>query len=113
MDSLFAFAMGQIHKNDRSKVFDWIKAARLIRLRLPKVASAGLAGDWEYTSGEIYRDGAPIPADETYTYLSSNWALPELDIDGEVIDCWVWRDETTWDAHTYWPPEALEELRSS
>jgi hypothetical protein len=107
MDSLTAFAFGQAHRNDPARVFDWDRAAALIREREPREASAGLGGDWEWTGGSIWRDGAPVPRDETYTYLSSTWATPELDLDGEVIDCWVWRDGSGWDSDTYWPDSAL------
>jgi hypothetical protein len=89
----------------------WDRAAELIRDRKPTLASAGLAGDWEYTGGEIWRDGKPVPADETYTYLSSNWAMPEIDLDGHRFDCWRWQTETPgWDASTYWPDSALAVL---
>lgn len=88
-------------------VFDWVKAAQLIKERHPKVAAAGLARDWEYTGGSIWRDGRPVPQDDTYTYLASTWATPELDMDGDIVDCYVMEDATSWDEHTYWPEEAL------
>lgn len=89
-------------------VFDWHKAARLIRERNAKVASAGLSGDWEYTGGSIFEDGKPVPKDKTYTYLSSTCATPELDIDGETIPCFVVEpDANGWNFATYWPDSAL------
>ncbi len=57
MDTLSAFAMGQANLGRPHKVFDWKKAAEIIRDEKPNRASAGLAGDWEYTGGDIYRDG--------------------------------------------------------
>lgn len=69
----------------RQMVFDWHKAARLIRERKPGRAGAGLHADWEWTGGDIYRDGAPVPRGETYTYLSSNHCTPEIEIDGELL----------------------------
>lgn len=118
MDTATAFALGAAHRNSPSRVFDWIKAATLIRESLEKYpnveASAGLAGDWEYTGGEIFRNGKPVPEKDTYTYLCSTWATPELCIDGQYLDCWVWeKDSPGWDAETYWPQEALEIIHES
>lgn len=105
MDTLRAFSMGMAHRDSRPRVFDWAKAARLIRERGAQTAYAGLAGDFEYTGGFIWKDGARVSRDDTYTYLSSTWAIPVLVLDdGEEIECWVWRDESPdWDAETYWP----------
>ena len=89
-------------------VFDWEKAAPLIKERDAKNASAGLSGDWEYTGGPILRDGKPVPKEEACVYLASTWATPELEIDGETIDCYRMESATPdWDAHTYWPKTAL------
>ncbi len=108
MDSMKAFAMGDANRGKEQMVFDWEKAARLILERQPVEASAGLASDWEYTSGDIWRDGKPVPASETYTYLASTWALPQLDMDGEIIACVRMASETPgWDSKTYWPDEAM------
>ena len=110
MDSFAAFAMGRTATamNSPHRVFDWHKAAELIRKRKPLIASAGLRDDWEYTGGEIYRDGKPVPKGESYTYLASNWAIPELDMDGEIVECFVMLDDSPgWGSHTYWPKTAL------
>ncbi len=110
MNTAAAFAMGEANRNEPVKVFDWDKAARLIKERQPTEASAGLSGDWEYTGGSIYSGGKPDL--ESYTYLASTWATPELDLDGEVIDCWVWaKDMPDWDSKTKWPASALELLK--
>lgn len=108
MDTQLAFLMGKMARNEPSMVFDWIEAAKLIRDHQPRVASAGLAGDWEWTGGTIYENGAPVLAEDTYTYLASTWATPELSLDGDCIDCWVYASETPgWDASTYWPDIAV------
>jgi hypothetical protein len=99
--------MGEANRNNPSRVFDWNRAAELIRDHKPACASAGLAGDWEYTGGAIWRDGAPVSADDTYTFLASTWATPELDLDGDVQDCWRWQDGSDWNSGTYWPESAL------
>lgn len=111
MNSTQAFIMGQMNKGKELMVFDWIKAAQIIKERKARNAAAGLSQDWEYTGGDILRDGKVIPKGETYTYLASIWAVPELEIDGEIIPCYKMQSEVNgWGADTYWPPEALEEL---
>lgn len=112
MDTLTAFARGQAAQGNRARVFDWDKAAAIIVNGGVQSAAAGLEDDWEYTGGDILRDGQPVPADDTYTYLASTWAMPQLLIHGEAcVPCWTWEDETDWDSHTYWPDSALAILR--
>lgn len=106
MDSMQAFAMAQATRGQRLRVFDWDRAARRIREVKPRDASAGLSGDWEYTGGPIWTGDGPVAAEDTYVYLASTWAVPELDLDGTIEDCWRWKDETDWDANTYWPESA-------
>ena len=114
MDSLTAYAIGQANRCKESMVFDWEKAARLIKERCAKTASAGLAGDWEYTGGEILADGKPVPKDDACVYLASTWATPQLEVDGDIVDCYRMASETPgWDSDTYWPPEALAILSSN
>lgn len=107
MDSFAAFAMGEANRGKELMVFDWDKAARLIAKSKPQSVSAGLAGDWEWTGGSIYEDGKPVPSSETYTYLASTWATPEINIDGEVQDCFRMVSESPgWGSGTYWPESA-------
>lgn len=106
-----AFLRGQAAQGQPQRVFDWDKAARIIRERGAMSASAGLIEDWGHTGGAILRDGKPIPKEDTYTYLSSNWATPVLEIDGEEIPCWRYeRDTDEWNAETFWPESALKIL---
>lgn len=110
MNSLQAFANGEAARaaGNEAKVFDWDEAARRIVKSGAKNASAGLGEDWEWTGGEILRDGKPVPKNETYTYLASIWATPEIELDGECSDCFRLVSETDgWDADTYWPDSAL------
>lgn len=87
------------------KQFDWDKAARIIAERKPKTARAGLAEDWGCTSGRIWEDGKPVPEDDTYVYLSSNWATPILVLDDdEEIVCM----KSGEDSGEYWPDSAKE-----
>ena len=107
MDTMSAFLRGEASRNQPLMVFDWHKAAQLIAERRPERASAGLAGDWEWTGGPIYENGAPIPREMTYVYLASTWATPELDMDGETVDCYRMQGDTPgWDSETYWPDDA-------
>lgn len=111
MDTFSAFARGMADQGKELMVFDWEHAARIIKERNARVASAGLRDDWEYTGGAILKDGRPVPREDTYVYLASNWAVPELEIDGERIACYRMQSETPgWDSGTYWPPEAVEVL---
>jgi hypothetical protein len=108
MDSIEAFNRAMAAAHCEQKVFDWEKAARLIKERGTQHAEAGLAGDWEWTGGTILSNGIPVLKEETYTYLSSNHATPLLILDGEELDCFRLKSQTPgWDAQTYWPPEAL------
>ena len=108
MDTMSAFVRGEANRGKESMVFDWNRAAQIIKERGAKEASAGLSSDWEYTGGSILTDGKPTPKDDTYVFLASTWATPELEIDGETIDCYVMQSATPgWDAGTYWPESAL------
>lgn len=74
MDSMSAFVMGEANRNKELMVFDWEKAAKIIKEKGAKEASAGLRDDWDWTGGDILRDGKPVPEEETHVYLASTWA---------------------------------------
>jgi hypothetical protein len=113
MDTFSAMLLAQASRGNEMKVFDWAKAARRIKEVKPLRAEAGLSGDWEYTGGIIYQNGAPIPKDQTYTYLASTWATPQLEMDGETESCYVMMSQANgWDESTYWPQEALDILNN-
>lgn len=106
MNSLAAFAMGEMNRHREQMVFDWDKAAEIIRNTGATYAAAGLSGDWEYTGDTIYKDGKPIKKCDTF--LASTWATPELLVNGEYIDCYRMKSETPgWDSDTKWPASAL------
>jgi len=110
MLTMLAMAIAQSTPKGNEKVFDWHKAAQIIRDRKPTTAEAGLSGDWEWTGGCIYRDGKPVleDGDDDYTYLASNWCKAELSVGGELIDCWIPQSEQpSWKARTRWPESAL------
>lgn len=109
MDTFKAFILGEANRGKELMVFDWNKAAEIIKDRKPKVASAGLCGDWEYTGGIIYEDGKIVT--DSYTYLASTWAIPELDVDGETISCYKMQHEVPrWGSDTKWPVSARKIL---
>lgn len=106
MNSLAAMEIGKANRGKELMVFDWDKAARLIRERGATEAQAGLESDWEWTGGTIFDDGKPDT--NSYTYLASTWATPQLEIDNDIVDCFRMRSDTEeWDAHTKWPPSSL------
>lgn len=116
MDTLRAIAaIAAANRNKPLMVFDWNKAAREIVARNATQAGAGLANDWEWTGGRILEDEKPVAANDTYVFLASTWATPELEVDGETIDCYVMESEVPPDwgndyAHIYWPQSALDIL---
>lgn len=113
MDTLSAMIRGEMNRDNPLMVFDWNKAARRIIETKAKEARAGLASDWEWTGGTIFEDGHPVPQEDTYTYLASTWATPELELDGEVEDCFIMKVESpSWDSDTYWPQSALDILNA-
>jgi len=106
MDSMMAFMIGERNRGKEEMVFDWDKAAQLIKDYGFKDASAGLSRDWEYTGGEIFTDGKPNMDD--YTYLASTWATPKIFIDGEYYDCYKMKNEVpNWNSGIKWPDSAL------
>lgn len=107
MNTALAFIQGELHRDCDLMVFDWDKAAQIIRERQAQEASAGLSGDWECTGGQILEGGKPIDKEDIYTYLASTWATPELEIDGEIIPCFkLQKDTPGWNSSTFWPESA-------
>lgn len=111
MDTMTAFMFGSMNKNKELMVFDWNKAAERIRETKCEDAYAGLRGDWEWTGGSIYSDGKPDT--DSYTYLASTWAVPELVVNGQSEPCYKMQSQTpNWDAKTKWPESALKILNN-
>lgn len=110
MDTKRAFLIGEANRGKDEMVFDWDKAAEIIKKEKPTYASAGLAEDWEWTGGLIYKQGKPIT--DEYTYLASTWAVPQLNIDGKIIVCYRMKSTIPkWNAKTKWPESALAILK--
>lgn len=107
-----AIVKGLASRGQERKVFDWDKAARLIKESGAKLAVAGLDGDWSSTAGAILEDGKPVPIEESWAYLESTWATPSLELgDGEErIDCWLMASDVP--NYCYWPQSALDILNA-
>lgn len=113
MDTLSAFSMGRANRGRPLMVFDWEKAARLIKESGAQSAEAGLTGDWGYTGGPILDGGKPVPREDTGAYLASTWATPCVFIDGDYHECFRMQSDTPgWDRDTYWPAGALAILEA-
>ena len=105
--------MGEANRHKEQMVFDWNRAAKLIKESGSNMASAGLRSDWEYTGGSILIDGKPVDKEDAETYLASTWAVPEINIDGDVKECYIMQHEQPdWNAKTFWPQSALDILNS-
>ena len=100
-------------------VFDWDKAAEIIKSNLEKYpnlrAEAGLQGDWEYTGGIIYENKLSVTSD--YTYLASNWAIPTLLLfngEDEVLEvgCYALKDESRFTSESKWDEKSLKILNN-
>ncbi len=112
MDTMRAFAMSMANKDKPPMVFDWDAAAKKIKESGVQEASAGLRSDWEWTGGRIFEDGKPLARRDTYTFLASTWATPELRLGYEdKVPCFIMRDASPgWYSDTYWPLSALRIL---
>ena len=116
MDTVSAFMMGLMNRDEEMMVFDWDKAARIIKERGATKAWAGLHDDYEWTGGIILEDG--VIKRDNYTFLASTWATPTLyvgseEIPGyisEEIPCYVMESQTEWHAYTKWPESAVKIL---
>lgn len=110
MNTMAVFMMGQINKGNEQKVFDWEKAAELIKIKNPQKVYAGLDEDWSCTAGVIFEDGKM--KDDGYAYLSSTWATPVIGMDGERVICYKMKSKTPgWDCSTIWPEVAKRILQ--
>jgi hypothetical protein len=91
-------------ESETHNVFDWVKAAQLIRDRRPLKAVARLAEDIDWTSVVIYCNGAIV--DGGTPFLASSWATPVLVLDDEEIDCFVELIKDDSHYELMWPKEA-------
>lgn len=107
-DIITAIKKCKKHKDREMMIFDWDKAATLIKDQKLYTVYAGLNEDWEYTSGPILINGI-IP--DSYTFLASIWDIPVLQYDDCIIECYKMQsEEPQWDASTFWPKSARKIL---
>ena len=110
MDTMMAYALGELTRNQECKVFDWDKAAKIIKERDAKDAWAGLNEDYRSTGGMILEDGKIVK--DPYVFLASTWDIPTLYVGGDEIPCYVMESQTEWDESTKWPESAVKILMS-
>ena len=92
----------------KGRVFDYEKAFSLIQSRNPRIVIAGLAEDWKYTSGTVYKKGKFIDSDTAY--LFSTWATPSIEMDGIGYECWkkVSQDDSS---ECKWPNQLKRRIK--
>ena len=99
---MFKFAK----KAEDPMVFDWDKAARMIKRRKTMFAYAGLDGDWKDTHGIIWNIAKGI-IDNSQMFLASTWAKPSIELGSKIYPCFRMKSETPgWDELTVWPDSA-------
>ena len=76
----------------KMKYMDWKKVQQIVDEHPDAEIYAGLAEDWNNTSGVIYSKG--IYFDGGCFYGCSVWATPIVDVDGEEIECWTYEETT-------------------
>lgn len=112
--SIFLKAQAARDAGAKRRCFDWDKAAMILKTHNVKEAIAGLKEDMYWTAGMIFKNGKPLPEEDTYCYLSSVWATPVLVVlegDAEVyFDCYKFVDEADYKSDFYWPKSALNIL---
>ena len=114
MNPLKVFANGIATRNQESKVFDWQKAANLIKEALkanPKLyVEAGLEEDWSCTADVIMQNGEVVHG---MPYLASTWATPIVVIGEVEHECYKMAHEVPdWNYDTVWPEVALDILKA-
>lgn len=67
------------------KYMDWNKVKEVVEKNPNSVIYAGLAEDWNNTSGLIFAKGKYY---DGYVYGCSSWATPIVDVDDKEIECW-------------------------
>ena len=94
-------------KAEGPMVFDWDKAANLIKKRKAKRAYAGLEGDWKDTFGIIWDSSSGGIVDNARMFLASTWAKPSIELESNTYPCFRMKSETPgWDELTVWPDSA-------
>lgn len=97
----------------RVRVFDWDRAAALIKATGARTALAGIDKDWVSSSDSIFEDGR-ARADSACQAWTENPAMsPCLVLDGKRISCYkeMWAgDISLADRKAIWPGRSAEAL---
>lgn len=129
MDTFECAIRAQLARKEgqKLKVFDWDKAACIIKTFLMALQKrgtllcvyAGLRADAGNTTDVIFEDGKVVTEDRL-CYLASIWDTPVLTLyitddtgneSEKEIECWRYKDEVPqWDSNTLWPESALKIL---
>ena len=111
MDTIKAIQLAELSSGIENKVFDWVKAANIIKENPNKNWNAGLSCDLEWTGGRIWDADKKNIDNNSYTFLSSNWAIPVIyDDSGLEIECYVKATETEYGEETRYPKEFMDIL---
>lgn len=112
VDPFDIFVNGFRHEKNERRVFDWNKAARVLRDRDETTCKACIIEDYNETVGFILVDGRPA-IDHPLPYLSSCWGTPCLVFEnGDSMPCWIPQSESPdWTGYTYWPESARNILK--
>lgn len=109
VDTITVYRRDRATKGQPTMAFDWAEAARRIALARPTLAEAGLAGDFGYTGGAVWRDGALVPRARSSVALplASTHLVPALRLDGGAEDpCYVVLAPGSVVSADYWPAAA-------
>lgn len=107
MDPFDIFVNGLRHEKNERRVFDWNKAAQILRDRKTLTCKACIIEDYDETVGSILIDGEPA-LDFKFPYLSSCYGTPCIVFeDCDFVPCWIPQSESPdWTGYTYWPESA-------
>lgn len=99
------FQFGHISKDKCDMVFDWEKAAQIIKDTRPYIAYAQLEEDWEKETRKIYQGGIPVYSETVH----SQKYRPMLVVNSEKpIPCFKMEYDTN--GMEPWPTRALNIL---
>ena len=89
-EPFFNLSLFSPSNEDVLRELDWDKARDICLEHPNSVVCAGLAEDWDCTSGVIFDRGKFMEGDLHTSFFQSRWATPVLQIDDsdDGIECW-------------------------
>ena len=93
-----------------ARVFDWVRAAEIIRENPGVDVYASDYGGEDGMYARIYHEEGPVDRGLLSSSLGyvTRMGRPSIRLNGTVIECWRWARVT--DSQPYWPAEALDIL---